>query len=142
MSDAAHIKAVLDGYRTSVYTKDVPAFMSLYDEDVRVFDMWERWSYRGASQWREMATGWFGSLGTDRAAVEFHDVHITEGTDMALVEAFLTFRGVAADGKELRSMNNRLTMVLRKTDNGEWKVVHEHTSAPADFDTGKVNLHR
>ena len=38
-------------------------------------------------------------------------------------------------------MNNRLTWGLRKT-HGTWKVVHEHTSAPVDMSTGKVDLAR
>jgi ketosteroid isomerase-like protein len=39
-------------------------------------------------------------------------------------------------------MNNRLTWALRKTDRGKWKVVHEHSSAPIDFETAKVILNR
>jgi ketosteroid isomerase-like protein len=31
-------------------------------------------------------------------------------------------------------MRNRLTWVLRERD-GAWKVVHEHTSVPLDFET-------
>ena len=27
-------------------------------------------------------------------------------------------------------IDNRLTWVLRKTPQGEWKIIHEHTSAP------------
>jgi ketosteroid isomerase-like protein len=38
-------------------------------------------------------------------------------------------------------VNDRLTWALRKRD-GCWKIVHEHTSAQADFDTGKVQLQR
>ncbi len=38
-------------------------------------------------------------------------------------------------------MNNRLTWALHRTPDG-WKIVHEHTSAPAAFETGKVELHR
>jgi ketosteroid isomerase-like protein len=38
-------------------------------------------------------------------------------------------------------MNNRLSWGLRKTG-GSWKVVHEHTSAPVEMETGKVDLKR
>jgi ketosteroid isomerase-like protein len=60
---------------------------------------------------------------------------------MASVSAFTTFAAVAPDGTESRSMNNRLTWVLRKGADGGWKIVHEHTSAPAG-DEGKVQLRR
>jgi ketosteroid isomerase-like protein len=39
-------------------------------------------------------------------------------------------------------MGNRVTLALRKTADGGWQVVHEHSSAPADFDTGEVQLRR
>jgi ketosteroid isomerase-like protein len=38
-------------------------------------------------------------------------------------------------------MENRLTWALERRG-GEWKIVHEHTSAPADFETAKVRLRR
>lgn len=41
-----------------------------YAENVRVFDMWERWAYDGSSAWRDMAQEWFGSLGDEQVAVE------------------------------------------------------------------------
>ena len=63
------------------------------------------------------------------------------GDDVAGVSAFLTYKAVSRDGAELRSLNNRLTWVLRKNDDGAWKIAHEHTSAPAG-DDGKVQLRR
>ncbi len=62
--------------------------------------------------------------------------------DVAAASAFVTFKGLSADGEELCAMNNRLSWVLRKNSAAEWKVVHEHTSAPIDFDTAKVILQR
>jgi ketosteroid isomerase-like protein len=52
----------------------------------------------------------------------------------------VTIKGLSADGDELRAMNNRLTWALRKTAGGEWKIVHEYTSAPIDVETSKVML--
>jgi ketosteroid isomerase-like protein len=108
---------------------------------VRVFDMWGTWSHDGIESWREMVVGWFGSLGDELVRVEFDDVRTIAGDDVAVLSAFVTFAGLSADGVELRSLNNRLTWGLRKTD-GTWKVVHEHTSAPVEMATGKVTLKR
>ena len=63
------------------------------------------------------------------------------GQDVAAVSAFTTFAAVTPTGEKLRSMNNRLTWVLRKDADGAWKIAHEHTSAPAG-DGGKVQLQR
>jgi ketosteroid isomerase-like protein len=44
---------VLDSYKAAVKAKDVDAFVALYDQDVRVFDLWGVWSYQGVEAWRE-----------------------------------------------------------------------------------------
>ena len=142
MTDRDEIEAILDRYRTAVYTKDVDAFIGLYDEDTRVFDLWGRWLYRGSAEWRKPAEEWFGSLGTERSSPEFHDVQFEIGDGVAAVHAFITYKGLSADGKELRSMDNRITWVLRKNRDSTWKIIHEHTSAPADSETQKVTLRR
>lgn len=135
------IGAVIEGYAAAVRAKDVDAFVSLYAKDVRVFDMWGRWSYDGVDAWRSMAAEWFGSLRDEQVAVEFDDVQTVVGEDVAIADAFVTYKGLSAEGTELRAMNNRLTWGLKNADDG-WKVIHEHSSAPAEFDTGKVQLQR
>ena len=132
----------LDAYAAAVRAKDVEAFLALYADDVRTFDLWERCSYDDKDALRAMVTEWFGSPDTaPLVAVEFDDVRIEAGDGVAGLSAFLTFRGLSDSGEELRSMNNRLTWILRKQDDGAWKIVHEHTSAPAG-EGGKVRLKR
>jgi uncharacterized protein (TIGR02246 family) len=136
------VEQVLEAYGAAVHAKDVDAFVALYDEDARVFDMWGRWSYDGSDALRGMAEDWFGSLGSERVVVELQDVQTTVGDGVAVAHAFVTFRALSPEGEELRAMNNRLTWGLRKTAEGSWKVVHEHTSAPVDFETARVILQR
>lgn len=133
---------VLTAYAAAVRAKDVEAFLDLYADDARNFDLWSEWSYDGKDALRAMVAEWFGSLPDDEiVVVEFDDVRTQAGSDVAAVSAFTTFAAVSPDGTELRSMNNRLTWVLRKDPDGAWKIVHEHTSAPAG-DEGKVQLRR
>jgi len=136
------IEELLDAYASAVREKDVDRFVGLYADEVRVFDMWGRWSYDGEDAWRQMATEWFGSLGSDQVAVEFADVQTNVGDEVAVASAFVTYKGLSADGEQRRAMSNRMTWALRKTPDGTWTVVHEHSSAPVDFDTGKVQLQR
>jgi uncharacterized protein (TIGR02246 family) len=136
------VEQVLAGYATAVRATDVDGFVALYAADARVFDMWGRWSYEGADAWRGMAEEWFGSLGDEQVAVEFDNVETVTGADLAIAHAFVTYKGLSAEGVELRAMNNRLTWGLQKTADGGWKIVHEHSSAPANLDTGKVQLQR
>jgi uncharacterized protein (TIGR02246 family) len=135
------MEQMLDAYAAAVRAKDVDAFVALYADDVRTFDLWDRWSYDGRDEWRAIVQEWFGSLGGDVVAVEFADVRVEAGEGVGAVSAFTTYRGLSPEGEELRSMNNRLTWVLRKDAGGAWKIVHEHTSAPAG-DDGKVQLRR
>jgi len=136
------MEQMLDAYAAAVRAKDVDAFVALYADDVRNFDLWAEWSYDGKEALRGMVAEWFGSLPADEVvAVRFDDVRTLAGTDVAAVSAFTTFAAESPDGTELRSMNNRLTWVLRQDADGGWKIAHEHTSAPAD-DEGKVQLRR
>ena len=125
------IERVFESYKAAVLAKDVEAFVSLYAPDVRVFDLWGQWSYEGRAAQRKLAADWFGSLGTESVAVSFDELRITVSGDLAIANAFTTYRGISAEGKELRSMQNRLTWGL-KQQGGEWKIIHEHTSAPID----------
>lgn len=136
------MEEMLEAYAAAVRAKDVEAFVGLYADDVRTFDLWSVWSYDGKPALREMVGEWFGSLGDDEVvAVEFDEVRTQTGEGVAAVSAFTTFRALSPQGEELRSMNNRLTWVLRKDGDGTWKIAHEHTSAPAG-EGGKVNLRR
>ncbi|MFL9931155.1 nuclear transport factor 2 family protein [Paraburkholderia sp. RL18-103-BIB-C] len=130
------ILQVLDDYKAAVFAKDVDSFVALYDADVLVFDMWRVWSYKGIAVWREMAAGWFGSLGTERVIVDFSDVQRIVAQDLAVVHAFVTYKAVTADGVDLRSLDNRLTATLRQKSDG-WKIIHQHTSLPIDLETAK-----
>ena len=135
------MREMLDAYAAAVRAKDAEAFLSLYADDVRTFDLWSVWSYDGKDAYRAMVEDWFSSPDTAaQVAVEFDDVRVEEGDGVAAVSAFVTFRGLDVEGTQERSMNNRLTWILRRDGDG-WKIVHEHTSAPVG-DDGKVSLRR
>ena len=133
-ADYPSIRQTLAAYRAAVLARDVAAFVAIYAEDAQIFELWGRWTHDIAS-WREMAKGWFAFLGDQRCVVEPHDVRIQASGDMALLTASLTYRGVDASGQELRSLDNRLSWVLRERG-GRWLVVHEHTSVPLAQDSG------
>jgi len=54
---------------------------------------------------------------------------------------FVRFAAVDAAGAELRALHNRVSLALR-AQGGGWRVVHEHTSAPLDFESTKAMLTR
>ena len=135
MTDEQPIRQALAAYQSAVLAKDVDAFVAIYADDARIFELWGTWVHDIAS-WREMAKGWFAFLGDQRSVVEAHDVHTQVSGDMALLTASLTYRAVDAAGTELRSLDNRLSWVLRQRG-ARWLVVHEHTSVPLAHEDGK-----
>lgn len=108
------LEILLDTYRNAVFEKNVEAFLSLFDEDVRIFDMWGQWSYDGLTAWGEMVKGWFSSLGADRDRLTFEEVEFFFGGDLATVTAFARFAAISPNGEELRFLYNRLTLVVRR----------------------------
>ena len=128
-------------YKTAVLQKDLEAYASIFDEEVYVFDTWQQWSYVGLPAWMEMARAWFNSLGTDHDSVTFDDINIENTGDVVLITAIMKFTAVTEEGEELRFLQNRLTWVARKKE-GTWKIIHQHTSSPVDFETMQVILTR
>ena len=135
------VAKVLAAYKAAVHAKDVDAFMRLYDPAVRVFDAWGIWSYEGAAAWQVAVEGWFSSTPTERVKVGFEDVSAVVTPAFTSVTAIVTYAAVSAQGEPLRAMQNRLTWILR-TSGHVLRIVHEHTSAPAGFEDGKVILQR
>ena len=141
MNPTDPVTTALEAYKAAVLAKDADAFCALYDTDIHVFDMWGKWQHQGLAAWRDMASGWFSSVGDERVVVEFSDVHSAVSGDLAFGHAFVRFSAETADGTELRSLNNRLTLVMRHQVDG-WKIVHEYTSAPIEHTTTKAMLQR
>ena len=138
-SDPVH--EALARYSAAAYEKDVDAFVSLYSDDLHVFDMWNSWELRGIDAWRAMAAGWFSSLGDERVVVKATDVVATVNGELAMGHATLTYTAISADGQELRSLDNRITLAMRRVGNA-WKIFHEHTSGPIDHKTMKGVIKR
>ena len=134
------LQSLFDIYKDAVLKKDAALFASIFDDNVHVFDLWQ-WTFEGLPSWRQMAEGWFEWLGNENCVVEFSDIQTKTTGDIGYAHAVVKYTGIAATGETLRSLFNRLTWVAIKKD-GTWKIVHEHTSGPADRETMKVILER
>ena len=135
------LQSLTDRYAKSVYEKDLEGLLSIYDDKIMAFDMWQVWTYDGMKSWREMNTHWFEMVGKDRDVITFEDLRIEQTDELASITAIVRYAAVNEKGEELRHMYNRLTWVARKFGE-DWKVIHQHTSSPIDFSTMKVMLTR
>jgi ketosteroid isomerase-like protein len=134
-------ESILARYAAAVFAKDVDGLLALYSVDVRIFDTWNAWCYEGAAAWRSIVEEWFGSLGDETVRVSFEDVRTYDRGALAVVCAVVRYAALSASGEELRWLQNRVTFVLDRTDQG-WAILHEHASSPANFKSKQVSLQR
>ena len=135
------IEKLADRYADDVYNKNEADFLSLYADEVVIFDLWDRWSYQGRAEWAAAVRAWFGSLGSERVFVKFTPSLVSVEGDWAIWCGTVRYKGVDAAGDDLRAMENRISWSLRRRAD-RWLIMHEHSSAPVDFATFKVNLIR
>ena len=91
MTVEREIHKLFDAYAAAVAACDIVAFVALYDTDVRVFDLWNSWSYDGIAAWRRTVMEWFGSLGDERVKVDAHEIRPIVTGELAIVTAFVTY---------------------------------------------------
>jgi ketosteroid isomerase-like protein len=131
---------ILAEYSSSIFDKNAEAYLSLYCEDILVFDMWNDWYIQGLKQWREVAENWFNSLNTEKVIVTASEIQSNQFGDVIVGCAILKFAAISSEGSELRYLNNRVSINMRNID-GKWKIFHQHSSAPIDGKSIQVKLH-
>lgn len=133
-TDTPQIHALIAHYCTAALKKDADAMLRLYDENVLLFDMWDRSAVRGLAEWAPIVRNWLGGLGAETLHVEFKPVETQAGADLAVLTAFVHYEARNASGAVLRQMRNRLTWSLVRRG-ADWKILHQHTSIPIDSKT-------
>ena len=126
-------------YIDAVASRSANALIQLYDPKARIFDAWGVWEYNGTAAWQIAVEGWFASKPTDKLQVNFSECTIVGTLDLATMTAIVTYAGISADSKETHSMQNRMTWIFR-TVGHNFRIVHEHTSAPIGFEDLKAIL--
>lgn len=127
------IKEFFEIYKNAAWEKDSTAMINLYDGDAIIFDMWNQGYIADAFTWADGIRNWLGSLGDEKVRVEFEMVTIHHSGNTGFASALIQFQALSADGTVLRSMKNRISLGFSK-NNEEWKVIHQHTSAPISSD--------
>lgn len=119
-------------YTNAAWAKDTSSMISLYHDNVIIFDMWgDKGFSAGLKDWSATIVDWLTSLNDERVRVIFDNIEIEEAEAIAFASALIQYQAIAVDDSVLRSMRNRITLGFLKTDK-YWKVKHQHTSAPID----------
>lgn len=142
-ADAGHpVLAFLQAYCAAVWQRDVAAFLALYHPALQVFDTWGPWCLQGLPAWQQMAQQWFDGLGEERVRVAVSDVRCGGDGGVRWGEATLRYTALSPQDHALRSLDNRLTVVLQPGADGRWQVVHAHSSLPVDGASGQPQYQR
>ncbi|HFI0578928.1 TPA: nuclear transport factor 2 family protein [Streptococcus suis] len=124
---ANRIEEVLELYQQAVLEKDVDLMLSLYCEDVVIYDVAGQWSLSGKQDLTDMVTAWFQEIGSDRVEVSYSNLEIQSSQTCAFAYFDTTFSKLGRD----QSVTDRFTLGLIY-ENG-WKIKHQHASHPVDI---------
>jgi uncharacterized protein (TIGR02246 family) len=131
--DREAVAALARAYGDAAGAADLDGFLALYDDDVVVHDLFSPAPIVGSAAWRLQVTDWFGDVKEgDRNVAEIDPLTVHVAGDLATAFGRVRYAIVEPDGSERYGMWNRLTWLLRRDDDGAWRVLHEHTSVSLD----------
>ena len=138
-SSEAEIRALYDQWAKAFKARDLDGIMSIYapGETVVAYDIAPPLQYKGREAYRADYKQ-FLDLYEGPLDVEYRDLHIVAGDDVAFIYALERLSGTLKGGQKT-DMWLRATSGLRKID-GKWYIVHDHLSVPADPETGKAMM--
>jgi ketosteroid isomerase-like protein len=121
----------------AICAKDIEGVMSLYAPNIVSFDIVPPLRYVGADNkrraWQEVFAAYTGPF-----AYEVRDLNVTTHGELAFVHSLNHVNGTLASG-HITDLWLRWTACFRRID-GEWLVVHDHVSVPAELEHGQAVL--
>ena len=133
------IRAVYDAWAKAFKAKDLDGIMAVYapGDALVAYDIVPPLQYVGKDAYRKDYQE-FLAMYDGPIDVEYRDLRIISGHDVALVHTLERMSGTLKGGQK-SEIWLRATSGLRKIS-GKWLIVHDHISVPADFDTGRAAL--
>ncbi|WP_280494132.1 YybH family protein [Nocardia asiatica] len=135
--DETAIRHIIDEWVEAFREKSVARIVATHAADIVSFDILPPLRYIGIENYLEPWHDTFAAF-DGPIAQEIHDLDIAVGGDVAFSHSLNRMTGTYHDGRTA-DFWFRSTTCYRKID-GRWLVVHHHTSAPTDFETGSAVL--
>jgi ketosteroid isomerase-like protein len=129
------IRQLFDTWAKAFEAKNVDGVMAMYAPNVTAFDIVPPLQFRGADAYRKDYSEFFGQF-SGPLHVEAPNMQIEVSGDTAFAYGLERLTGKTTNGAPV-DMWLRYTEGLKRID-GQWRVVHEHISVPADMATGKA----
>lgn len=134
------IEQLYDAWLAAVRRQDLDTVLSFYTEDVVAFDAVLALQFQGREAYRKhwQACMEYCPAGDKEMIFELRDLAVQSQGDLAFVHGLL--RCGHKDGERVEASWMRMTAgLVRKA--GEWKIAHEHFSAPFEMPSGKAMFH-
>lgn len=135
--DEVQIRRLIEDKLKAVRAKDIDGATSNYAPDVLSFDVVNPLQYFGADAIRKRLEEWFASF-QGSIGLEIRDLKITSGETVAFSHCLNHVSATTTAGGKL-DMWWRETACYRKLE-GEWLIMHQHSSVPFDVESGKASL--
>lgn len=132
---ADDIRVLIESLLQAARDKEPDRIMAHYAPDIRAFDAVTAVQFKGSDVYRKH---WEACLDMCQGPMilEAHDLDIAVEGDLAFCHYLVHCSGTNDDGEEETGWM-RATTCWRRTG-GEWRIVHEHHSAPFDMASGKA----
>lgn len=128
MTNEQQIKALIENWAAAVRNQDIDAILAHHSNDLVMFDVPPPFQSIGIDAYRKTWDLFF--KGTRPGGFDIQTLKIFSDNDIAFCIATMKCED-ASGGKGYEPLDFRLTVGLVKTE-GQWTIVHEHHSVPAE----------
>lgn len=137
-ADVKAIQHIIDTWKAALASKKIDEIMASYEKDVIAFDAHPDLRIKGAdaykAHWQKCVT----ECPATSLEQEIHEVKITTSDELAFSH-FLMWAGATMPDGSKASCWMRITSCYQKIE-GTWRIMHEHSSVPVNFETGQARL--
>jgi len=138
ITDEDALRQLEQKFADAFIAKDIDAIMALYNPYVLVYDVVPPRQYLGLANYRKDWETYLGSIdGTPKFQID--NLAITVEGNLGYSTSIQKVSGTDTKGQSF-DFAFRVTDVYRKTNNGEWQIVHEHVSVPVNLENNTPDL--
>ena len=138
MKSESEIKGLMNKLIEAIKSKNPGALKLIYAQNVVSFDVQPPLHALGGEA---KLKNWDDAFALFQLPInyEIRKLKITSGNDIAFCHCFARLDGKLNNGKTILGFWVRATLCFQKI-NGNWLIVHDHVSAPLDFESGRALL--
>lgn len=131
------IRSLIDAWRQAVMAKDIERIVSYYADDITAFDAVGALQFKGKQAYRDH---WQACMEfcPGPGIFDFEQLQIVAADDIAFAH-WLAHCGGTDEQGQTKACWMRVSAGYQRID-GQWRVRHEHWSAPFDMQSGSTQF--